>query len=123
MLQLLNFFLFFFLGLRVIDASVMPFITSGNIQAPVIMIGEKGADLIKEDWLHSNVVRRNTREIRKPRKKSSNQNTKRTEIHDKFSVPELPKQLNCSFDEYFNNVTRAMKSIRFQKITFNDLIS
>ena len=33
--------------LRVIDASVMPTITSGNINAAVLMIGEKGADLVK----------------------------------------------------------------------------
>ena len=35
-------------GLRVVDAAAMPYVTNGNIYAPVAMLAEKAADLIRE---------------------------------------------------------------------------
>ncbi|KAJ7916220.1 aryl-alcohol oxidase [Mycena leptocephala] len=38
-------------GIRIIDASVMPFVPSGHTQAPTYAIAERGADLIKQKWM------------------------------------------------------------------------
>jgi len=37
-------------GLRVVDASVMPMVPSSNIHPATIMVAEKAADAIKQDW-------------------------------------------------------------------------
>ncbi|KAJ4248836.1 hypothetical protein NW762_012674 [Fusarium torreyae] len=42
-------------GLRIIDCSIIPVLPDVNIVGPVFMIGEKGADMIREDWGDSGI--------------------------------------------------------------------
>jgi choline dehydrogenase-like flavoprotein len=45
-------------GLRVIDASVMPDLVGGMINAPVIMIAERGADLVRGSSIAASAVQK-----------------------------------------------------------------
>jgi len=39
-------------GLRIVDASIFPCVTSGNTMAPTVAVSERAADLIKADNAH-----------------------------------------------------------------------
>ena len=61
-------------GLRVVDASAMPYVTNGNIYAPVMMLAEKAADLILGE--HATARRR-------PRRSTGTSRGRRGAQHDR----------------------------------------
>lgn len=43
-------------GLRVADASIMPEMVVGNTNCPTVLVGEKGADMVREYWSRQYLV-------------------------------------------------------------------
>lgn len=92
-------------GIRVMDASAMPIIVSGNTHATIVMMAERGVEFIKKRWL-SNTVRNRGEQI--PRTTSNSYVVKeaitfKPTYHDIVKPSKGNFQQTTNKEHYFNS--------------------